>query len=227
MKTLRKYLLPWCERTCNVAIWNGNFEAMFWAKRNGCPWTEEDFCYLIQEGHVSAIEEALQDEPHYDVNDLFHVRKIFRAALINRSLNVSCIIEKLKLLRRYGYEWNAQTSAMAAELGKLQVLEWIRYMGYPMDENTCIAAVKSGNIDILRFAYEVAGCELSKEAFAYCFDEYGLCSHGSCIPTVVRNSHVELLKYLEKNDCPKPKMTDWFIFDNMLIRKRYQQIGVI
>ncbi|GFH48894.1 hypothetical protein CTEN210_05370 [Chaetoceros tenuissimus] len=139
LKTLRKYYCPWgysweyryslVKSTCYEAIRSGNYEAMFWAKRNGCPWTEEDFCYLVQEGHVSAIEEALQDEPHHDVNDRVHVNKIFGAALRTKSSHVSCIIEKLKLLRRYGYEWNVETSSMASKLGKLQVLQWLHYKG--------------------------------------------------------------------------------------------------
>ncbi|GFH47632.1 hypothetical protein CTEN210_04107 [Chaetoceros tenuissimus] len=121
------------------------------------------------------------------------------------------IVEKLKLLLNYGYEWDDQTFTQAAKRGRLRVMQWLRYMGCPIYADTCVAAVEYGSMEMLKYAYEVVGCALSKEAYAYCFSDKGL-QHRRDIPTTVRDSHRELLKYLEKNDCPKPDKSDWRIF---------------
>jgi len=218
LKLLRKYSCPWDQYTIQFAINNGNFEAMLWAKRNGCSWSECNFELLVGKGDVSIIEEVLKDEPRQESPMMQNRRgaekvlkdtaEIFRTALSNDTSSDSLIIEKLKLFRKYGYQWDAQITALAAEHGRLLALQWLWHIGCPMDESACVGAVRSGNIEILKYAHEVAGCGLNKEAYVYCFGEYGLDQLSSCIPTRVRDSHSEILKYLEKNDCPKPKKSD-------------------
>ncbi|GFH47646.1 hypothetical protein CTEN210_04121 [Chaetoceros tenuissimus] len=151
LKLLRKYSCPWSVHTCTMAIISGHFEALRWAKRNGCPWTEDVFCNLVKRGNISIIEEFLQDEPRHDTN------RIFEEALRNESLNDSQIIEKLKLLHKYGYEWNANTTQEAAKQGRLSVLQWLRYIGCELDVESCIAAVRSHkNTDVLKYLQGIA-----------------------------------------------------------------------
>ncbi|GFH47645.1 hypothetical protein CTEN210_04120 [Chaetoceros tenuissimus] len=147
LKLLRKYSCPWTERTCDMAIFFGHFEAMRWAKGNGCPWTENEFYSLLRKGNISIIEEFLQDEPRHDTN------RIFQEALSNESSNDdSKVIDKLKLLHRYGYRWDANTTLEAAKQGRLQVLQWLRYIGCDLDVDSCIAAVRSKkNTDVLKY----------------------------------------------------------------------------
>ena len=80
-----------------------------------------------------------------------------------------------------------------------------------MDTKTCTGAVQAGKIEILKYAHEVAGCFLSKETYAFCFGWLGLETNYNSIPTSVRDSHVEILKYLEENECPRPARSDWNI----------------
>ncbi|GFH47637.1 hypothetical protein CTEN210_04112 [Chaetoceros tenuissimus] len=119
LKLLRQNLCPWDVGTVDQAIYNGNFEAMVWAKKNGCPWRINSFALLTQRGNVSQIEEVLQYEQLHG-SMLFVqtegivkmtpdvVRTINSVIFVRRSNDDSddCIIEKLKVLRRYGYEWN-------------------------------------------------------------------------------------------------------------------------
>ncbi|GFH47633.1 hypothetical protein CTEN210_04108 [Chaetoceros tenuissimus] len=232
LKLLRKFSCPWNEGTINIAGCNGNFEAMFWAKHNGCPWTTQAFAFLVQGDNVSIIEQFLKDELLLHGSILFvqtegtvkmtpEVVREINSRIFSPSLlpgtgsSESLIIEKLKLLRKYGYEWNVDTSTEAVKHHRFLVLRWLKFMGCPMDADTCTAAVKSCNIEILKYAHEVAGCALSKEAYAYCFNDTGLKQrrrHRRSIPTTVRDSHRELLKYLEKNDCPKPDKSDWTVY---------------
>ena len=119
------------------------------------------------------------------------------------------IIEKLKLLRKYGYQWDAETSVQAVLHGRLRVLQWLRFIECPMDRDLCRVAAEEGNIEILKYAHEVVGCELNKEAYAYCFSESGLVVSSSTLK--VRKSHRKIYEYLKTNDCPKPKKSDWKI----------------
>ncbi|GFH47596.1 hypothetical protein CTEN210_04071 [Chaetoceros tenuissimus] len=219
LKLLRKHSCPWNLRTCARAISGGHFEAMLWAMRNGCPWTDDTFASCVEEGNVSVIEEVLQDEVLHgsmsvQTTGVVEMAPAVVRAIDNRifqSTNDHCIIEKLKLLRKYGYKWNENTSAEAAKRGQLRVLQWLQYLGCPMDTKTCAGAVQAGEIDILKYAHKVAGCGLSKEAYAFCFDWLGLDNNYASIPTSVRDSHVKILKYLEENKCPRPAKSDWNI----------------
>ncbi len=220
LKLLRKHSCPWNETTCTRAISGGHFEAMLWAMRNGCPWTIDTFTLLVEEGNVSVIEEVLQDEVlHGSV--IIHTAGIVEMApavvgaidkrIFQEESNDHHIIDKLKLLHKYGYKWNENTCAEAAAQGRLRVLQFLQYLGCPMDTKTCTCAVQAGKIEILKYAHEVAGCCLNKEAYAFCFGWLGLDTKYDSIPTRVRDSHVKILKYLKENECPRPAKSEWNI----------------
>ncbi|GFH47644.1 hypothetical protein CTEN210_04119 [Chaetoceros tenuissimus] len=155
LKLLRKHSCPWAEDTCPTAIVQRHFEALRWARRNGCPWTEDVFYFLVKRENISLIEEFLQYEPRHDTN------RIFKEVLSNESPNDSQIIEKLKLLSAYGYEWNANTALEATKQGRLQVLQWLRYMGCPVNVESCTGAiVNSKNIDVLKYLQGIERAEL-------------------------------------------------------------------
>ncbi|GFH47641.1 hypothetical protein CTEN210_04116 [Chaetoceros tenuissimus] len=151
LKLLREYSCPWDESTCTRAGFKGHFEVMRWAKCNGCPWSETEFRIVVHRGNPYVIKEFLQDEPRQNTDSLF------KAALSNGSSTSSQIIEKLKLLREYGYRWTANTTLEAAKQGRLQVLQWLRYVGCAFNVDSCIAVVKSENIDILKYLQRIAG----------------------------------------------------------------------
>lgn len=125
LKLLWKYSCPWDVLTLHQAICYCHFETMFWAIKHGCPWTIDSFALLTQRGNVSIIEEFLQDKQHHS---LLFVQTEGRVKMhpevvesidskIFRRANEDYIIEKLKLLHRYGYEWNAETIFQASRGG--------------------------------------------------------------------------------------------------------------
>ncbi|GFH55041.1 hypothetical protein CTEN210_11517 [Chaetoceros tenuissimus] len=208
LKYLRQHSCPWDEHTCGDAALNGNVNTLLWAKRNGCPFTVESFYKVVMCGHPSVIEEVLRDE-EYDFSDASFREETFIAAF--ETDNVSLVIEKLKLLNKYGCQWSASTSRDAAMYGKLRVLQWLRYKGCSLDKDTCTGAVRSGKIEIIKYVHENAGCELSKEAYAFCIHVEGLDAFilPDRIPRKVRSTHDEILAYLVHRDCPKIEDSDW------------------
>lgn len=234
LKLLHKYSCPLNEATCIMAIVNGNFEAMLWAKRSGFPWTLRAFASLVASGNLSIIEKVIQDNPLHEESLFIKIGgKVKMNPVVARAIDdvifhsgrgkdylENRIVQTLKFLLKHGYEWNAQTAAKAAKHGKLRVLQWLRYKGCPWDAETCSNAVKSGNIELLKYAHG-NGCELNKEAYANCFesdnpylmydqdDVVGLHGKYYKVPTEPSPSKIEIFEYLKKNNCPKPADSDW------------------
>ena len=212
LKYLRQHSCPWDEDICGDAALYGNFSTLSWAKRNGCPFSVDSFHKVLKCGQPSLIEDMLRDE-EYDFSDAAFREETFITALNTDTAlsNASLIIEKLKLLNKYGCHWNASTSRDAAIYGKLRMLQWLRYKGCSLDKDTCTGAVRSGKIEIMKYVHENAGCELSKEAYAFCFHVEGLDAFilPDRIPRKVRSTHGEILAYLVHRDCPKIEDSDW------------------
>ncbi|GFH47630.1 hypothetical protein CTEN210_04105 [Chaetoceros tenuissimus] len=141
LKLLRKYSCPWDVMTLRQAICFCHFEGMFFMIKNGCTLTIDSFALLTQRGNVAIIEEVLQDEEHHGLLFVQTEGKVKMhpevVESIDRSIfrraNEDYIIEKLKLLSRYGYEWNAETIFQARRGGQYRVVQWLEYMGCPMD----------------------------------------------------------------------------------------------
>ncbi|GFH47638.1 hypothetical protein CTEN210_04113 [Chaetoceros tenuissimus] len=212
LKWAREDGCPWDQCALVAAIEYGNIAIIEYCLQNQCPMTTEICSSAMSiEDHNVALE-VLKLLRKYSAHGMrVSVPMLFQEVILKQcsvlsdhSSNVPCVIEKLKLLREYGYQWNTNTSAEAANHNKLRVLQWLRHAGCSMDADTCTAASCKGNIEMLKYAHEVAGCRLSKEAYEYCFAEHGLDEP----LTTVRDSHKKILKYLKKNDCPKPKKSD-------------------
>ena len=56
-----------------------------------------------------------------------------------------------------GCPWVAETCAIAAEGGHLEVLQWLRANGCPWDEKTCSMSAEGGHLDVLQWA-RANGC---------------------------------------------------------------------
>ena len=122
----------------------------------------------------------------------------------------SQVIEKLKLLRKYGYVWNEKLCAGAAKHIRQRVLQWLKYHGCPWDVETCTSAVQGISLKALKYAHE-NGCEWDKHTFAHCLEYGGLSSKVNEIPTEPLWGFSEIFEYLVENDCPRPRMSDWKI----------------
>jgi hypothetical protein len=78
-----------------------------------------------------------------------------------------CLIKKLRILRKYGYEWSESFCAWAARSGNLNVLRWLRFHGCPWDGRTCSNAASRRSLRILEYAHK-NGCEWDESTFAPC-----------------------------------------------------------
>ena len=66
-------------------------------------------------------------------------------------------IEVLNYLKKLGYEWDETCCAAAAREGDLELLHWLREQGCPWNETTSIEAEAMGHRHVLRWAVE-NGC---------------------------------------------------------------------
>ena len=61
-----------------------------------------------------------------------------------------------------GYKISVNTTYIAAKLGRIDVLKWLRLQGCPWDELTCAYAAQNGHLDVLKWAVE-NGCLCPEE----------------------------------------------------------------
>jgi hypothetical protein len=83
-----------------------------------------------EQGNIDVVEDCLQTHGQQDTD------KAFKSALKCHD-NISEVIQKLKLLRKYGYSWNENVCAMAAANDHMRILQWLKHMGCPWDAKTC------------------------------------------------------------------------------------------
>lgn len=203
LKWLRKHSCPWDERTYQGAFYCQNFSCLIFAHKNGCPRAYVDRQRIIDSDDLTAVKFFLQ------VIDKEHIPYYYRE-MIRRDASDSLIIEKLRLFREYGHQWSADFCASAAAVGKLKILQWLRYHDCSWDVQTCNSAVQERNFEVLKYAHK-NGCEWNKHTFAYCMAAHSIEDEVGKIPTKPRSGMGEIYDYLVRHDCPKPDTSDWRI----------------
>ncbi|GFH44920.1 hypothetical protein CTEN210_01394 [Chaetoceros tenuissimus] len=203
LKLLRTYSCPWDEKTCEDAADRQNFESLIWAKSNGCPWNPNTFLKVLSSRSITVIEYFLRSE-----NELLSLDGIFERVFssggelgphLGDKISDDSIIAKLKVLRSYGLPLTARACFLAAHLGRLRALQWLKYMECPWDVATCTGAVCGFQPEILKYAHE-NGCEWNENTYGWCF-KYAT-------EDEPLSSSVKMLQYLEENNCPKPSEID-------------------
>lgn len=136
-----------------------------------------------------------------DTNDIFVVRQVsrlFRDALHKKKdelIPPSAVLSSIARLEyvsrlpehlqpRWLSSLNCYTTAVMAEYGNLEVLEWAKQRRLPMGVSTCDAAARSGRIPILRW--------LREHDIPW---NWEICHSAS------RGGHLNLLKWARKNGC--------------------------
>ena len=79
------------------------------------------------------------------------------------AVHVTKSLPLLQWARANGCAWDANTCALAAENGHLDVLQWARANGCEWDANTCSCAARGGHLDVLRWA-RANGCALCQSS---------------------------------------------------------------
>lgn len=189
---------PMNATACEMAMKNKNFSCLMFAIQNGFPYTKEVFRRVMESDAIDAFEFYLDKVVEPDSPNDISFKEIFTS-----SASDSCLIKKLRLLRKYGHEWNENFCAWAAGIGNLNVLRWLRFYGCPWDARTCSSAARRRSLSILEYAHK-NGCQWDESSFEPCVT----CVHSSITmkwSTVPRKNWKEIVEYLLKHDCPRPK----------------------
>lgn len=163
----------WGPEVCGIAAKEGHFEILKWAVENGCSWDSTTFRGAAEGGHLDIITWAMERGCPAD-ND----------PLICASAASGGNLEILKFLRDKGFQWDSFTVLYGAKRGHFDVIEYclkercpasswavhaavsehrfqmVKFLvakGVPVDEGSCIAAARTGDIQILRYFKEELG----------------------------------------------------------------------
>ena len=102
-------------------------------------------------------------------------------------------LEVLKWLRSVGFQWNERICAFAAMGGHLEELKWLRANGCPWDEETCEFAATGGtggHLEVLQWA-RANGCQWGTS---------------TCVFAAMRG-HLDVLQWARANGCPWISLT--------------------
>ena len=94
----------------------------------------------------------------------------------------------IKYLRKIGYNWSTLTCSSAARYGHLECLKYLHQNKCPLDMNTFRCAARNGNLKMIKYLHKNK-----------CRWDYSVCSW-----TVLNidSSSLDCLKYLYENRCP-------------------------
>lgn len=101
-------------------------------------------------GHLNVLQFVHDTAPETDYS-----KRSYLADMIYCRANVECI--------KYCYDYMStltrtpEVTAAAAEMGNLEMLQWLHERGCPWSETTVIRAAKAGNVECLSYAIE-QGC---------------------------------------------------------------------
>ncbi len=82
-------------------------------------------------------------------------------------------------------EWDASVCSHAVELGRLDILKWLKKNGCPWNVNTCSYAAKNGHLELLKWA-QAQGCLWSYNRMCHHAAQYG---------------QLDILKWCKNNGC--------------------------
>jgi hypothetical protein len=106
-------------------------------------------------------------------------------------------VDALAWLRERGCEWDRDTCAAAAGGGHLAVLQWAREHGCEWDRDTCSAAAGGGHLTVLQWARE-HGCEWDRLT---CWAAAG-------------RGHLAVLQWAREHGCEWNPMDCWWRADD-------------
>jgi hypothetical protein len=86
--------------------------------------------------------------------------------------------------------WDSTTFAMAADMGQIQMVDWLHEHGCPWNKYTCMSAAAKGNLKVLQYLRE-HGCP---------WDEH-TCLHAA------NGGHLSVLQWARNNGCPWDERT--------------------
>lgn len=129
LKWLRQQSCPWNHQTCYDAINHYNYDAFIWARNNGCEMDSKTLSLVMSstsssinlKEHSLANQNKNRLEETREKNDMICYEDQIPPWTCDSS---STIIERLRLLHKYGHQWDASVCEMAANITEgLRVLQ--------------------------------------------------------------------------------------------------------
>ena len=118
-----------------------------------------------------------------------HLRNLHYKPIFN-SASQGGHLEVLQWLRSIGFQMDGAHCWRAAEGGHREVLKWLRANGCPWDGNTCMYAPWGGHLDVLQWL-RANGCPWDESTCAF----------------AAKGGHLEMLQWARANGCPWDKKT--------------------
>jgi hypothetical protein len=155
------------EETCLVAAANGHLEVLQWTHAHGCPWD----CHVTEEamvgGHLALLKWARANDCPWNPAAHLKVANWQHAEVVRWAVENGCPVDYHALACREAARWllenghvdaDAAACYMAANVGDLPLLQWIRDRGCPWDPGVLYSAALGGRLDVLQWA-RAEGCD--------------------------------------------------------------------
>jgi hypothetical protein len=192
---------PWGGRDCSVAASTGNLEMIKWARDDGCPWcwkTVSTIAFRFGFADVLAwcYAEGLPSCPRpqegpYNAESVECI-EVAAAHGYEPTPYAGTVaagvghIAVLDWLRRHGHTYNADhcgTAASARDNGA--ALRWLVGIGCPYDAYTISTLALRGNLEAIKWIHGL-GCPISAQACA----------------NAASRGHLDVIEWLNANGCP-------------------------
>ena len=180
IKTL-KWLVDntWCPfdyySIFEAAAINGDLENMKWLKEKGFKWNARTFTGAALNGNLDNMKWLKENDCPFD-----QYGKTFENAAVNG------IIENMIWLLENDVTVSEISFSFAAQLGNLEIMKWMKEIGFPLSEYVFVAAIMNCDMEINPlpiFIHPHSGVNLFNRS----------------------NSTIEILEWLKSNNCPMSK----------------------
>ena len=156
---------------CDVAAENGNIECLEYAHKNGDIWSDKACILACESNSISCLKYLHENGCPWD-------RKVCETAAEYDHL------ECLKYAHENGCPWDEMTLYKAIENNNLECLKYAHLYGCPDEIEMIDTACRSNNVEILEYVHKFMKLPFSTLSSVF---------------SVLKNGHIECLKYLYEN----------------------------
>jgi len=171
----------WDEETCSTAALYGHLPILVYLRSHHCPWDKQVYVSAAKNGHWDVFRYAHENNCPKGRGGSASSHLCYEAA------RMGCLEMVLYILQEFDPStvWDSWTSALAAEGGHLNLLEYAHSRGYPINNLSATLAAKEGHLDILEFMFQ----------HEYPWDEE-TCAQAA------QNGHWDCLLFAHRHGCP-------------------------
>jgi len=189
MEWLRASGCDWDEATCAQAAAGGHLAALQWARQHGCAWDAWTCIEAARNGHLRVLEWARSTDCPWDERVTRHAAEKQQRETLRWAVEHGCVYYHDALACRGMERWlverghfpaldNLWVCCWAASNGDLELLRWLRSLGYAWSDVVTRQAVRGGHLEMLKWA-RAEGCE-------WCAADFGFWTEAAAHPAVLR-----------------------------------------